>query len=134
MKKPAETNHLTSTAADRTIDAARSGFSSASVALGADIQFSNFDFLLGAKRGFFERDLHVVTQIRAPLSIFGMPGNSAKKRFKNAGANSASPTENFAENIERVVKSAAKDIERIFLAGPFETTAAEGRSKRSLRR
>jgi hypothetical protein len=110
LEKSAGADHLTPTAANGTIDAARSGLSSISAAFGAGIQFPNFDFLFRAKRGFLERDLHVVTQIRAPLSIFGMTGDSAKERFENAAANSApsSAAENFAENIERIVKRTAK--------------------------
>src|SRR5205823_5574704 len=72
------------------------------------IQFSNFDFFFGAECGFLERDLHVVTQIRATLSIFATGGDSAKKRFKNAAANPSSAAKDFPENVERIVKAAAE--------------------------
>ena len=42
------------------------------------------------------------------MSIFAPPGDTTEKRFKNSAANSTAAAENFTENIERIVKSAAK--------------------------
>ena len=42
------------------------------------------------------------------MSIFAPTGDSAKKRFKNATANSSSAAEDFAENVERIVEAAAE--------------------------
>src|SRR5207237_8347924 len=52
--------------------------------------------------------LHVVTYIRTTCSIFAMPGDTTEKRFKDSAADSTATTENFAENIEWVVKPATK--------------------------
>ena len=107
LEKSAGANYLTTTAAHRTINTARSRLGSGASAFIADIQFSNFNFLFCAESRFLERDLHVVTQIRATLSIFAVSSDAAKKGFENSAANAAA-AENFTEDIEGIVKSAAK--------------------------
>jgi len=109
LEKSAGADHLTAATTNRTIDAARTRLGSVTVAFVTDIQFSNFDFLFRAKGRFFQSDLHVVTQIRATLSIFALAGHAAEKCFEDAAGNpSSSAAKNFAKNIERIVKSAAK--------------------------
>src|SRR5262252_8180696 len=58
LKKSAGAGHLTATAANRTIDRARSRLGTAPVALVANVQLSNFNFLFRTESRFFERDLH----------------------------------------------------------------------------
>ncbi len=109
LKKSARADHLAATAADRTIDGARSLLRAAAVAFVAGVELSNFDFLFRAESRFFERDLHVVTQIGAALSIFALSGHAAEECFENTSADSsAAATEDFAENIERIVEPAAE--------------------------
>jgi len=53
--------------------------------------------------------LHIVTQIRAALSIFGLHGAGSEERFENAAAHSANTAaEDLAENVERIVETASK--------------------------
>src|SRR5262249_21752533 len=78
-------------------------------ALVANVQLSNFNFLFRTESRFFERDLHVVPQIRTTLSILGVPAHAAKEGFENGSTDSAATAaENFAENVEWIVESPAK--------------------------
>ena len=75
--------------------------------LAAGIELADFDLLLHPEGRFFERDLHVVTQIGAALAPFAIGGRAAaEKRFENSAA-AAAATEDFAENIERIMETAA---------------------------
>jgi hypothetical protein len=112
LEKSAGADHLTATAASGTTDATRPGLGSGAAAFVASVEFSNFDLLFGAKRRFFQSDLHVVTQIRAALSIFGLAGHATEKRFENPAADSAAATENLTENIERIMEPTAKTTAR----------------------
>ena len=73
-------------------------------------QLSNFRISISffhTEGRFFERDLHVVTQIGPALAPFAIGGRAAaKKRFENS-AGAAGAAEYFTENIERIVKTAA---------------------------
>ena len=72
LEKSARTDDLAAPAAGGTIDRARTRFSAIAVALCAGVELANFDLLLHAESGFFERDLHVVTQIGAALPAFAI--------------------------------------------------------------
>ena len=107
LEKSARADYLAATSASRATDRARARFRAVAVAFVANIQLSNFDFFFGAKRGFFERDLHIVTQVRAALSIFGPAAHSAEEGFENSAANSTR-AKDFPENIEGIMKTAAE--------------------------
>ncbi len=80
------------------------GFRAGAVAGVALVELGDGDFLFAAERGFFERDLQVVTQIVAALRA-GRVVAAAEKIFKNAAASAAA--KHFAENVERIVEAAA---------------------------
>src|SRR4029077_4322073 len=94
-------------ATNRTIDRTRTNFGAVAFAFVANIEFSDFDFFFGAESRFFERDLHVVTQIRAALSVFAMPCDATKKGFENVPTDSTA-TKNLPKDIERIVESPTK--------------------------
>src|SRR5437764_2585107 len=102
LEKTARTDHLPASAAGWTIDRARAGLGAAAVALIAGVQLANFDFFLGAKCGFLQRDLHIVTQIGTPLPLFrATAATTTKKTLENSAATAA---EDLTENIERIVE------------------------------
>ena len=89
--------------------AARAGFGAAAVASIAGVELAHFDFFFHAEGRFLERDLHVVTQIGAALAIFARclaPPPKKVSKFRQPAA------ENFAKNIERIVKAAARPRRR----------------------
>src|SRR5438067_1465953 len=94
--------HLAASAAGWTIDRAGAGLGAAAVALIAGVELANFDFFLGAKCGFLQRDLHIVTQIGTPLPLFrATAATTTKKTLENSAATAA---EDLTENIERIVE------------------------------
>ena len=94
-------------AAGRAIDRARARLGAFAVALRAGVEFADLNLLIHAERRFLERDLHVVAQIGAALPSFAIRrGPAAEKRLEDSSA-AAAATENFPENIERIVETAA---------------------------
>ncbi len=106
LKKSARADDLSPPAAGWTINGARARRGAVAVAFIAGIEFTNFDFFFGPGSRFLERDLHIVTQIGTALPIFRSTAGAAKKTFENSTASTAA-TENFAENIERIMETAA---------------------------
>src|SRR6266568_4050055 len=72
----------------------------------AGIKLLDFNLFFGTKSRFLQLDLHVVTQVRPVLPIFCLRV-AAEKRLENSATESAL-AEDFAENIERIVKTAAE--------------------------
>src|ERR1700682_6484942 len=105
LEKSAGADDLAASAARRAIDGARPRLGAFAAAFRAGIEFANFDLLVDAESRFFERDLHVVAQIGAALAPFAISrGGAAEKRFENSPAPAA---KDFAENIERIMETAA---------------------------
>src|SRR5438477_861452 len=104
LEKTARTDHLPASAAGWTIDRAGAGLGAAAVALIAGVQLANFDFFLGAKCGFLQRDLHIVTQIGTPLPLFRATGAAATTTKKTLENSAATAAEDLTENIERIVE------------------------------
>src|SRR5581483_3343183 len=98
-------DHLSATAAGRTRHCTRTRLCAGSLALVTSVEFGDLDLLLGAERGLFKLDLHVVSQIGSAPPIFGT-FSPAEKCLENSAANPTA-AENFAENLERIVKTAA---------------------------
>src|SRR5437762_404131 len=88
---------------------ARTRLRAAAMALIAGVELPNFDLFLCTEGSFFQRDLHIVTQIRAALPLVSATAAAAapEKTLENSTAAAA---ERLAENIERIVKSAAKPL------------------------
>jgi hypothetical protein len=105
VKKSPRTNHLPPAATRGARNHARVRLSAAAFALLAGSEFLDLNLFFGAKRGLFEPDLHVVTQIGPAPSIF-CPIAAPKECFENSAAES-SATENFPENLEWIMKNAA---------------------------
>src|SRR5207253_2459367 len=91
-------------AARRACHAPRARLCARAVATFARHVFAKRNFLLHAARRFLERDLEIVAQIVAIMSA-AAPRAAAEHFFENSAA--ALLAENLAENIERIVKSAA---------------------------
>src|SRR5438093_1061380 len=104
LEKTARTDHLPASAAGWTIDRAGAGLGAAAVALIAGVQLANFDFFLGAKCGFLQRDLHIVTQIGTPLPLFRATAAAAATTKKTLENSAATAAEDLTENIERIVE------------------------------
>ena len=68
----------------------------------AHVELLDFNLFFGAKSRFLQLDLHVVTQVRPVLPIFCLRV-AAEKCLENSATESAL-AEDFAENIERIVK------------------------------
>ena len=79
------------------------GFGAGALAFVAGVELADFDFFFDAEGRFLERDLHVVTQIGTTLSIFAARRAAAEKRLEN----SAAAAEDLAENVERIMETAA---------------------------
>ena len=107
LKERARTDHLTTTTAGGTGHGPRTWLSAAAMTFIADVELFDLNFLFNAESRFLERDLHVVTQIGTTPSIFGAAAGAPEKRFEDSAAES-STAENFAENVEWIVKAAAK--------------------------
>src|SRR5438270_8057634 len=102
LEKTARTDHLPASAAGWTIDRAGAGLGAAAVALIAGVQLANFDFFLGAKCGFLQRDLHIVTQIGTRLPLFR--ATDAATTTKKTRETSDATADDLTENIERIVE------------------------------
>jgi hypothetical protein len=77
------------------------------MALFAGIKLLNLNRLLCAESRLLQSYFHVVPQIRATTPIVGArSGAAAKESLENSAAKS-SAAEHFAENFERIVKTAA---------------------------
>ena len=75
----------------------------------AAIKFLNLNCLVCAESCLLEFDFHVVAQIRSAATIFCAPASTAAKEgLKNTSAKSAA-AEDFAENFERIMKTAAAE-------------------------
>src|SRR6266404_2509044 len=107
LKKSARADYLAATAANWAIDRVRTTLGTGTFAFVADIELSNFDFFFSAGGCFLKRDLHVITQIGAPLAIFPMSADATEKGFENVPADS-SAAKDLAKNIERIVEPSAK--------------------------
>src|SRR5262249_47731268 len=99
------TDHLATAAASRAGNRARARFGTAALAFVASVALRNLNLFLCAKRCLLQSDLHVVAQIGSASPIFCAIA-APKERLENSAAESAA-TENFAENLERIVESAA---------------------------
>ncbi len=91
LKERARTDHLTPTTAGGTGHGARTRLSAAAMALIANVELFDLNFLLNAESRFLERDLHVVTQIGTTPSIFGSGAGAPEKRFEDSPANPSPP-------------------------------------------
>jgi hypothetical protein len=101
---------LPTPAARRAINRTRAGFGAFAFALPAGVELAHLDLFLDAERRFFERDLHVVTQIRPALPSLAINLRAAtEEALENPGSAAATlrAAEDFAEDIERIVESAA---------------------------
>ena len=108
LKESTRTDRLPAAAANGTRNASRTGLSAATLTFIAGLQLRDFNFFFDAERRLLEPDLHVVTQIGTTLSILRTCARAPKECLENATANSAA-TENFTENIERIMKPAAAE-------------------------
>src|SRR6266581_1844284 len=108
LKESTRTDHLPVTAANGTRNASRTGFSAATLTFIAGLRLCDFNFFFDAERRLLEPDLHVVTQIGTTLSILRTRASAPKECLENAAADSAA-AENFTENIERIMKTAAAE-------------------------
>src|SRR5436190_2456443 len=94
---------------------ARTLLRAAPMALIARVELANFDLFLCTEGSFFQRDLHIVTQIRAALPLVSATATAAtEKTLENSTAATA---ESLAENIEGIVKSAAKPLAALSESG-----------------
>src|SRR5205814_5601214 len=105
LEKSPRADYLPAATAGGTVDRARSGFGSASMAFVASIQFSHLDFLFSTECGFLQRDLHVIAQIRTTMPLLGTFAATAEKRLENPTSASSS-AEYLAKNIEWIMKTA----------------------------
>src|ERR1700686_2889660 len=104
LKEPSRADYLTAAATSWTINRPGSRLGAASAAFAARVQLAHLDFFFGAKRCFLERNLHVITKIRAALSLFRGNTTTTKKRLEN----SAAAAELLAKDIKRVVEMSPK--------------------------
>ena len=122
LEKSARGNHLAASATGRTSVQTRSGARARSAAGRAATGLADLDFLLHAAGSFLEFDLQIVSQVGA-ASLFGGTAASAEKVFENPAA---PRTEDLAEQIERIVETAAPSAARALEGGIAE--AVESRA------
>src|SRR5206468_8345894 len=109
LKEPTRTDHLSAPGTRRTTCFARAWLGAAAVAFVAGIKLLNLNCLLCAESRFLQSDFHVVPQIRSTTPIVGArSGSTAKERLENSAAKSAA-AEHFAEDFERIMKTAATE-------------------------
>src|SRR5439155_13913268 len=109
MKETTRTDHLSAPATRRTTCFARARLGAAAVAFVAGIKLLNLNRLLCAESGLLQLDFHVVPQIRSTTPIVGAcPRRAAKERLENSAAKPAA-AEHFAEDFERIMKTAATE-------------------------
>ena len=95
---------LAATAAGAALAHFGAGFRAGAVAAIAFVGLGDGNFLLGAVGRLFQRELQVVAQIIAALRAAGILA-AAEKILKDAAT--AAAAENFAKDIERIMKTAA---------------------------
>jgi hypothetical protein len=110
VKKSTRTDDLTTAAAGRTTDPARTRFSAATLTFVAGVELLDFNLLGGTESRLLEFDFHVVAQIgsAAPILPPCTTAAAAEECFENAAAKAAS-AEHFAKNFERIMESAAAE-------------------------
>src|SRR5947207_590804 len=75
------------------------------MALIAGVELPNFDLFLCTEGSFFQRDLHIVTQIRAALPLVSATAAAAAHE-KTHEYTAAAAAERPEENVERMLESA----------------------------
>ena len=80
----------------------------------ASVQLSNLYFLFTAAGSFFQRNLHVVAQIRAALASRTIRLPAAEEMLENSSTPAGRP-KNLPEQIEGIVKAAARSAESALL-------------------
>src|SRR5438552_1724834 len=100
----AGTDDLPASAAGRARLRRRARFRAGAAARLARLQFGDRDLFFAAEHGVLERNLHVVTKVGAALRPGGITPFAAEQFVEDAAGAAA---EDFAENLERIVESAA---------------------------
>src|SRR5690606_13650121 len=92
----------------------------------AGAELANLDLLFDAFRGFLERDLDVVTEVRAALA----PVRSllAAEEMVEDSSRATTAAEDLAEEVERIVESAAATAAESALAERRVSVAIVGRA------
>src|SRR6476469_3318663 len=107
MKETTRTDYLSTSRTGRTTCFARAWFGAAAMTFFAGIKLFNLNRLLCAESRLLQLYFHVVPQIRSTTSIVGArSGATAKESLENSAPKSAA-AEHFAENFERIMKTAA---------------------------